>query len=170
MQRFEDFLCDEFIGSKIDFIEYKLKFQNRFKSLRKHLLLANQKTFVQRIDSQLEDKKPWLNSIAQAVTGKTLESFTDADEILLYEKFKSMVLELDSLANISLADIDESNEEIIGVKIDTFFSTINPKLVRIPKSKSAEVSQIQNNLKKRLSGDKTTNLAAVLNLLKELLQ
>jgi len=170
LQRFEDFLCSDFIGKKVDFIEYKLYFQNRFKVLRKHLLLANQKTFVQRIDSQLDDKKPWLNSIAQSITGKTLDSFTDVDEILLYEKFKSMVLELDSLTHISLADIDESKEEIIGVKIDTFFSTINPKIVRIPKNKSAEVKLIQNNLKKRLSDDKTTNLAAILNLLKELLQ
>ncbi len=170
LQRFEDFICEEFIGKKIDFIDYKTEFQNRFKGLRKHLLLANQKTFIQRIDSQLDDRKPWLNSIAQAVTGKTLESFNDSDEMLLYEKFKSMILELDSLTNLSKADIDESKEEIIGVKIDTFFSTINPRLVRIPKNKSAEVSQIQNSLKKKLSGDKTTNLAAVLNLLKELLQ
>ena len=104
---------------KIDFTDYKTEFQNRFKGLRKHLLLANQKTFVQRIDSQIDDRKPWLNSIAQAVTGKTLESFNDTDEMLLYEKFKSMILELDSLTNLSKVDIDESKEEIIGVKIDT---------------------------------------------------
>jgi hypothetical protein len=170
LNRFEDFLCEEFIGQKVDFIDYKNQFQNRFKGLRKHLLLANQKTFVQRIDSQLEDKKAWLNSIAQAVTGKTLESFTDSDEIMLYEKFKSMVLELDSLTNLSQVDIDDSKEEIIGVKIDTFFSSINPKLVRVPKNKTIEINQIQNSLKKKLSGDKTSDLAAVLNLLKELLQ
>ena len=60
------------------------------------MLLSNQKTFVQRLDSPLDDRKAWLNSIAQAVTGKTLEAFTDQDEILLYEKFKAMILELDS--------------------------------------------------------------------------
>jgi hypothetical protein len=30
------------------------------------MLLSNQKTFVQRLDSPLDDKKAWLNSIAQA--------------------------------------------------------------------------------------------------------
>jgi hypothetical protein len=125
---------------------------------------------VQRIDSALDDRKSWLNSIAQAVNGKTLELFTDDDEILLYEKFRAMILELDSLTNISKVDIDDNNEEVIGVKIDTFFSTINPKIVRMPKSKSQEVEHLKSLLKKRLGSDKTANIAAVLNLLKELLQ
>lgn len=170
VQRFEEFICNDFIGKKVDFETYKEQLQSRFKKLKTHLLLANQKTFVQRINSQLDDKKAWLNSIAQAVTGKTLEAFTDEDEIMLYEKFKSTIFELDSLTNLSKGDIDEANEEVIGVKIDTFFSTINPKIVRVPKNKAAEIEQLKIALKKKLSTDKTSNIAAVLNLLKELLQ
>jgi ribosomal protein S15P/S13E len=170
VQRFEEFICNEFIGKTVEFEDYKGQLQSRFKKLKKHLLLANQKTFVQRIDSLLDDKKAWLNSIAQVVTGKTLEAFTDEDEIMLYEKFKAIIFELDSLTNLSKGDIDEVNEEVIGVKIDTFFSTINPKIVRVPKSKAAEIEQLKIALKKKLSTDKTSNIAAVLNLLKELLQ
>lgn len=170
VQRFEEFICNEFIGKTVDFEDYKGQLQGRFKKLKKHLLLANQKTFVQRIDSLLDDKKAWLNSIAQAVTGKTLEAFTDEDEIMLYEKFKSIIFELDSLTNLSKGDIDEANEEVIGVKIDTFFNTINPKIVRVPKNKAGEIEQIKIALRKKLSTDKTSNIAAVLNLLKELLQ
>lgn len=170
VQRFEEFICNDFVGKTVDFETYKEQLQSRFKKLKTHLLLANQKTFVQRINSQLDDKKAWLNSIAQAVTGKTLEAFTDEDEIMLYEKFKSIIFELDSLTNLSKGDIDEANEEVIGVKIDTFFSTINPKIVRVPKNKSAEIEELKIALKKKLSTDKTSNIAAVLNLLKELLQ
>lgn len=170
VQRFEEFICNEFIGQPVDFEDYKGQLQRRFNKLKKHFLLANQKTFIQRIDSLLDDKKAWLNSIAQAVTGKTLEAFTDEDEIMLYEKFKAIIFELDSLTNLSKGDIDEANEEVIGVKIDTFFGTINPKIVRVPKSKVAEIEQLKIALKKKLSTDKTSNIAAVLNLLKELLQ
>lgn len=170
IKRFEEFICGEFVGRAVDFEEYKEHLQKRFKKLKKHLLLANQKTFVQRIDSALDDKKAWLNSIAQAVTGRTLEVFTDEDEILLYEKFKAIILELDSLTNISKADIDEVNEDVIGVKIDSFFSKIDPKVVRIPKSKSGEIEDLKNVLKTQLGKDKTSNIAAVLNLLKELMQ
>lgn len=170
VQRFEDFICNEFVGKKVDFEEYKEYLQKRFVKLKKHLLLTNQKTFVQRIDSALDDKKAWLNSIAQSVAGRTLEMFTDDDEILLYEKFKSMIFELDSLTHISKADFDENSEEVIGVKIDTFFSTINPKIVRVPKKKSEEIEQLKSAMKEKLGSDKTSNIAAVLNLLKELLQ
>jgi hypothetical protein len=170
VKRFEEFICNEFVGKSVDFDEYKEFLQKRFSKLKKHMLLSNQKTFVQRLDSPLDDKKAWLNSIAQAVSGKTLEIFSDEDEILLYERFKSMILELDSLTKISKTDIDESKEEVIGVKIDTFFSKIDPKVVRVPKSKSAEIEQLKNELKNKLGKDNTSNIAAVLNLLKELLQ
>jgi len=170
LKRFEEFICNEFVGKTIDFEDYKEYLQKRFSKLKKHMLLNNQKTFVQRLDSPLDDKKAWLNSIAQAITGKTLEMFSDEDEILLYERFKSMILELDSLTKISKTDIDENQEEVIGVKIDTFFSKIDPKVVRVPKSKSKEIEQLKNELKNKLGKDNTSNIAAVLNLLKELLQ
>ncbi len=170
VKRFEEFICNEFVGKPVEFDNYKEHFQNRFLKLKKHLLLANQKAFIQRIDSAIDDKKAWLNSISQAIIGKTLEMLTDEDEILLYEKFKAMILELDSLTNISKIDIDEKNEDVIGVKIDTFFSAINPKIVRVPKNKSREIEQLKAELKQKLSSDKTSNIAAVLKLLKELLQ
>lgn len=170
LKRFEEFICIEFVGKLVGFEEYKRHLQKRFSKLKKHMLLSNQKTFVQRLDSPLDDKKAWLNSIAQAVIGKTLEVFSDEDEIMLYEKFKAMILELDSLTKISKNDIDDSQEEVIGVKIDSFFSKIDPKVVRFPKSKSNEIEQLKNELKDKLGKDNTSNIAAVLNLLKELLQ
>jgi len=112
VKRFEDFICNEFVGQSSDFEEYKVYLQKRFSKLKKHMLLSNQKTFVQRLDSPLDDRKAWLNSIVQAVTGKTLENFSDEDEILLYEKFKAMILELDSLTKISKSDI-----EIMGIPL-----------------------------------------------------
>ncbi len=170
VKRFENFICSEFVGEKSDFEEYKVNLQKRFSRLKKHMLLSNQKTFVQRLDSPLDDRKAWLNSIAQAVTGKTLEAFSDEDEILLYEKFKAMIIDLDSLTKISITDIDENKEDVIGVKIDSFFSKIAPTVVRIPKHKSDEIEQLKNELKNKLGKDNTYNIAAVLNLLKELLQ
>jgi ribosomal protein S15P/S13E len=170
LNRFEAFICSEFVGNSVDFEEYKASLQKRLSKLKKHLLLSNQKTFIQRLDSHLDDKKAWLNSIAQAITGKTLETFSDEDEILLYEKFKSMILDLDSLTKLSKSDIDESKEDVIGVKIDSFFSKIDPKVVRIPKNKSKQIELLKNELKNKLGKDNTSNIAAVLNLLKELLQ
>jgi len=170
VKRFEDFICFEFIGQTTSFEEYKEHLQKRFSKLKKHMLLSNQKTFVQRLDSPLDDRKAWLNSIAQVLTGKVLESFSDEDEIILYDNLKAMILELDSLTNISKLDIDESQEEVIGVKIDSFSNKIDSILVRVPKNKSYEVEYLKNELKNKLGNDNTSNVAAVLYLLKELLR
>jgi ribosomal protein S15P/S13E len=170
VNRFEDFILNEFVGEKLEFEVYKQTLQKRFKKLRKHMLLSYQRTFMQRIDSTLDDRKAWLNSIAQAVTGRTLEMFSDDDEIILYEKMKSIILEIDSLTKISSSDIDENKEEVIGVKIDSFFSEIDPKIVRIPKNKSEQIDKLKNELIVHLGKDKTANIAAVINLLKDLLK
>lgn len=167
--RFEEFLCNEFVGKPVEFEEYKKHFQNRFSKLKKHMLLTNQKTFIQRIDSQLDDKKAWLSSVSQAITNKTLDVFSDDDEILLYSKFKALILELDSLTNLSDTDINEVEEEVIGIKIDSFLNKIEPKVVRVPKVKTKEIEKLELELKNKLGSDNISNIAALINLLKELL-
>lgn len=170
INRFEEFLLNEIIYENLSFTDYKKRLQERYKKLKKHLLLPFQKTFIQRLDSELDDKKAWLNSIAQSVVSKPFDNFTDDDEYKLYDKFKTLVLELDGLTNLSKSDVNESTEDVIGVKIDSFFNEIEPKVVRIPRKKAVEIERIKNDLKEQLSKDKTLNIAALANLLKDLLQ
>jgi hypothetical protein len=49
-------------------------------------------------------------------------------------------------------------------------SSINPKIVRVSKKKAEEIDKLKMALKRKLSSDRTSNIAAVVNLLKELLQ
>jgi hypothetical protein len=169
INRFESFIFSEIVGEELSFEDYKTVIQNRYKKLRRHLLLPNQKTFIQRIDSQIEDKKAWLNSLAQALLNTTLDKLKDEDEIVLYDKFKSMVLDLDSLTNLSKSDFKEDKEDVFDLQINSFFDGISKKLVRLPKNKKAEVENIQNELKQKLSKNNSLNIAALTNLLKEIL-
>jgi len=89
---------------------------------------------------------------------------------MLYDKFKSLIIELDSLTKLSNLNVDESQEEVIGIKIDSFINKIDPKIVRLTKNKSKEVDKIKGKLLNNLGSDKTANLAAVVNLLKDLLK
>jgi hypothetical protein len=170
IQRFEDFILEEFIGEKLEFEKYKLKLQGRFTKLKKHLCLPHQKTFILRLDSELDDKKAWLSSIAQAVIGKPLETIKDEEEILLYDKFKILIHELDSLTNISQADLDEEHEDMLGIEMSSFVDGIQKRLVRWPKTKKKEVSRIEDLIKAKLSKDKSLNIVALANVLKNLLQ
>lgn len=170
VNRFESFLQDKYFDKPIVFEDYKAKFQNRYKNLRRHLLLNSQKSFVQRVDSQIEDKKAWLSSLAQSLTGKSLEKFKDEDELLLYDKFTDMILGLDSLNRISKTTFDEEKEIALDVQINSFDGGITSKVIRLPKVKFKDVEKLEEKIKVLLSKDKSIDLAAVTAVLKSLLE
>ena len=170
INRVEFFIQNDIVGESVPFEEYKESLQDRYKKLRRHLLLPNQRIFVQRLDSQIDDKKAWLNSLAQALINTTLDKMKDEEELVLYDKFKSMILDLDSLTNLSKSDFKEDKEDIFDLQINSFVDGISKKLVRLPKNKKQEVNNIQEAIKKDLSKDKTLNIAALTNLLKEMLK
>ena len=169
VNRFESFLQDKYFDKPTVFEEYKIKFQKRYTNLHRHLLLNSQKSFVQRIDSQIEDKKAWLSSLAQSLTGKSLEKFKDEDELLLYDKFTNMILDLDSLNRISKSKFDEKKEVALDVQINSFEGGMTNKVIRLPKGKSKEVENLEAKIKEILSKDKSVDLAAITTVLKDLL-
>lgn len=169
VDRFEEFIQDQIVYEKIEFDLYKEGMQKRFRVVKSHLMLPYQKTFVQRIESALEDRRAWLSSISQAVVNKPLENLSDEDENLLYDRFKSWVMELDSLTTMTKSLVDSDKEELLGLQFDSFVEGIKKSIIRLPKSKSIEIEQIKESLKSELSDDKSLNIAALTSLLKEIL-
>jgi len=170
INRVEDFILSDIIGEKLVFEDYKKNLQNRYKKLRRHLLLPHQRVFIQRLDSEIDDKKAWINSLVQALINKTLDKINDAQEIVIYDKFKEMIVELDSLTNLSKSDFKEDKEDVFDLQINSFFDGISKKMVRLPKNKKAQIDAIQENMKKQLSADSTLNIAALTNLLNEIIK
>jgi hypothetical protein len=168
--RFEAFIQEKFFSGTPDFEKYQQQFQLRYKNLHRHMLLNDQKSFVQRIDSQIDDKNAWLGSLAQSLTGRTLDKFRDEDEIKLYDRFEAMIVTLDSLTNLSQANFDDENEFVFDIRINSFGEAMNNKIVRLPKTKSSQVSELEKKVANLLSGDKNINLAAVSAVLKDLLK
>ncbi|VXC56518.1 MULTISPECIES: hypothetical protein [Bacteroidota] len=169
VNRFETFLQDKYFDKPLVFEDYKKEFQKRYKNLHRHLLLNSQKSFVQRVDSQIEDKKAWLSSLAQSLIGRTLEKFKDEDELMLYDKFSEMILNLDSLNRISKSKFDEDKEIALDVQINSFGEEMANKVIRLPKSKSKQVEKLEEKIKELLSKDKSIDLAAITAVLKDLL-
>ena len=170
LDRIELFIQLDIVGEEIPFEEYKPQLQNRFNKLRRHLLQPAQKVFVQRLDSHIEDRNAWINSLVQALINKTLEKIGDEDEVLIADKFKSMILELDSLTSLSKTDFKEEEEDIFDLQINSFLDGMSKKTVRLPNNKKEQVSVLQSKLKKNLLKDPSLNIAALTNLLKELLK
>ncbi|MFH7018631.1 hypothetical protein [Flavobacterium sp. FlaQc-47] len=170
INRVEDFILIDIIGEKLAFEDYKKNLQSRYKKLRRHLLLPHQRVFIQRLDSEIDDKKAWINSLVQALISKTLDKINDAQEIVIYDKFKEMIVDLDSLTNLSKSDFKEDKEDVFDLQINSFFDGISKKMVRLPKNKKAQIDVIQENMKKQLSTDSTLNIAALTNLLNEIIK
>jgi hypothetical protein len=93
----------------------------------------------------------------------------DEDEVLIYDRMKAMILELDSLTNISQSEFSEDFEDVVSVEINSFSGGLNKKLVRLPKTKRQEIFAIENTMRETLSSDNAINIAALSNLLNELL-
>ena len=66
IERIELFINHEVLYDSLNFEGYKNSLQSRYKTLKKHLLMDNQRTFVLRLDSKMEDKTTWLSSLANA--------------------------------------------------------------------------------------------------------
>lgn len=169
IERFEEFIISEFIGNQCSFEEYKETLQNRFKKLKKHLCLPHQKTFILRLDSKIDDKTAWLNSLSQAVIGKSLDVLKDEEEVLLYDKFKSMIHELDNLTALVKGDFDSSKENILGIEMSSFVDGIQRRLVRVPKTKLEEIGKVEKTITSKLSKDNSIDIVALTNVLKKLL-
>ena len=169
VDRFEEFIQEQIVFEKIEFDLYKIKLQKRFRIVKQHLMLPYQKTFVQRIDSPIKDRRAWLSSICQSVVNKPLENLLDEDEKLLYDRFKLWSQELDSLTTMSKSIVDPEKEELLGLQFDSFIDGIKKSIIRLPKSQSAEIDKIKKTVESVLSDNKSLNIAALTKLLKEIL-
>lgn len=165
INRIESFIQSEFIGEEIPFIEYKEILKQRFKKLRKHLLLPKQKVFYQRLMSELDVRNAWISSICQVLIGKSLDTISDVEEKILYENFRDMINELDNLCNLAKSDVNPDTEEVFKLEITSFIKGLQKYTIRYPKEKTKEIKELEGDIKSRLSNDKNANIALLLNLL-----
>lgn len=171
VNRIEEFIKTDIIGEDLAFEEYKVILKKRYKKLKRHLLLSDQKVFMQRLDADIDDKILWINSLVFPFINCSLENITDDNqEMVLYDKFKSMILDLDSLTQLSKEDFNEEKEDVYSLQINSFLEGINKKTVRLPKAKKKEISKIQSDISSFLSGDNSLDLAALAGLLQEILK
>ena len=167
--RFENYITKEILGTEGHFPKYKDQLINRYQYLKLHLLATNHKTFYSRITSPLEDKTAWLNSISQACIGKPLNSLSDEDEKVLFEKFADLIYELDNLSELSKASLQDSEEDLVKFEMTSFVDGLNKSMLRIPKTRKREIELKQKEIKSILGNDKKINIAVLAYLIKEYL-
>lgn len=72
------------------------------------------------------------------------------------------------MCKISKAHVDGSKEDLIKFEITTFVKGLQKRLIRIPKTKSDEVTGMKVEIEKLLSkSDKIQNIALLIKLLQD---
>jgi hypothetical protein len=150
-----------------EFPLYRDVISQRFAELRTHLLLPRQKALYARLTSAIDDREAWLNSVAQAVLKKPMQSMRDEDELILYDKFRAAIQELDNLCELAQTEDDESSSAV-RVEITTTASGSRSHVQRkLSKRREDEAETLYMRLSKQLDIDPAIRMSVLLRLLQE---
>lgn len=168
--RFEQFIIKDFRLNSNNFPDYKIEIQKRYKSIKKNILLPHHAKILSRINSLLDDKNAWLNLIALSMIGKSLEKLKDNEEEILYNRVNRIRLELDNFTEFSKLNIDDKKENVIKIEITSLSEGRSERILRIPKSNSKQVKELEGSIQNVLTKDKNTNLETLLKILTDQLK
>ena len=167
LNRFEKYLTQEVLGLECSFPKYKTILQKRFSTLKEHQFLPSQKTFMLRVNSDLDDRDSWLISICFALLGKSLNSITDKEEIILKDKLSSLVKELDNFCEINNVIFDEEKEEVYKIDFTSQVNGLQKHLVRVSKNQNDKIEKSVLDIENKLSKDKQLRIAVLTKLLRK---
>lgn len=157
------------IHSTLGYLDLQKGIQGRFASLESSLLSRKQRSFYQRLVSDLESS-PWLSAMCQALLGKGLKKLSDEEEAILYRTFTLQIEELDNLYDISKANKTNSDsEDIILVDIQGKGKERTRRVLQLSSLQKSQVKSEKDAILAALGNDKTISAAVLAEVLKELL-
>lgn len=156
---------------KSSFEKYKSKINNRYKSLKVHLLNSHQEIFFNRLNSKLPDRNAWINSVVQSLLNKRLNEMSDDEELIVINRLEESFRELDNLLEISQIDFDEDTEEAIKIEITSSEAEVFQKNIILSKEQKKGAKALETKFRKVLGGTKDAQVsqAILIKLLKEII-
>jgi hypothetical protein len=170
IQRVETKLLSLFDLGGIPFPDYKMKIISKYSTIKKHLLLPRQKAFYIRLQSELNERMSWLNSIMFPLIDKNLDQISDFEEELIFDKLQDVFSELDNLCEFSNLNMDLGKEQAFKYEITPVSGYKEKGMVRITNKKIVESKDFEKDLRDLMTKDKIINQYVLLKLLKEQLK
>lgn len=167
LNRIDNRLLEIVSLENIEFPIYKEKLLTRYSSIKRYLMLPHQKTFHQRMISQLDDRTSWLSSVVNSLIGKNLENISDDEEEIIAEKLENIFREFDNLTDFANLEVNEAKEDAIRFEITPLNDTPIKTIIRVPKQKLKESASLEEDIRKKLTKDKSVNQLVLLKLFKE---
>ena len=168
VDRIESSLLDNFGLTGIPFPDYKDDICKRYTGLLAHMLTPKLKTLHMRLNSPLEERTAWLESIVQALLGKNIRNMRDEDEFIVYTKLQDAIQTLDNLCELDELQVDLAKEiPAVSVQITSSNQGSKKAINRLSRNKEEDVRLLMEKMRRQLSDDSAINFAALTNLLQE---
>jgi hypothetical protein len=169
INRLEGFLQKEIGAEGLPFLTYREMLQKRYTNLQTHLLLPQQRVLHNRINSQLDDRRAYIASLAQCLLNRNLEAAQDTDERIFYTRLSAALRELDNLTQLTTDEINTEKEQVFKIEITTFGTPMSSDILRINTDEDKATQKTLDKMKKLLGDDKKQNAALLFKLLQETL-
>jgi hypothetical protein len=169
IDRFEEHLLREWGYTSLQFPDYRTKLKERYRSLKKNLLLRHQKPFYARLLVEHTDRKEWIGSLVHVVLNKKVTQMKDEEEEVVLDRLSNIIRELDNLCNMAKSGVDPDKEEVLKLEVTSLTDGTQKQLVRVPKQKMDDLVNLEKDIENILlkSKDKTGNIFILTKLLQK---
>jgi hypothetical protein len=166
INRIEDNVIDILGLQSEAFNEYKKEIDNRFKTIKQHLLTAKQRNFLNRIIFPQTEKTAWYESICYVVLDKPLASIKDNEVALLIDTIRHLFNTLTKFVEISTVAKENSHAEIYKFELVSTQGSLNPQSFLLPENQKDRTIALEENINKILSGDDNLDVCTLLRIIK----
>ena len=157
------------LSEDLKFDEYIEIIRNRYDNIQEFKLIDRQKKLLNRLQSPLDDRDKWLNSIGLSVLDKPLSKLKDEEEDMLFNRIQTRIQELDALVDLSKEKIDQEKEEAFKLRLYPLSRNPIDENIKVKKSFMLEQADNLKHIKKSLTGNKKKDLAILSKLIEDIL-
>ncbi len=159
------FISDNLFKKAFNFEELKSNIQKRYETLNYKILNSKLRTVFDRLNSKLENKEAWVDTLCSTIMDKSLQHLKDEEESILYNKLELALKDLDNCFEMDTINFEPHLEKIFRYEISIPQTPTTVEVIRYPLSKLSEIHKLERDLLKLLTKDRTINKAALINLL-----
>lgn len=163
--RIEDRIVTEY-GLPKTLVEYKPVLEERYSGVKRHLLTAKAKMFLDRMLAPAENAREFIEKISATVLDRRLEQMKDREEEYLSDTIMALFHELDRYQTMSDICGDDSGDRLFSVALTSNSGVSEAgKAYRLPKGQMDRAAEVGDRIESLLTGDPNLDMCILLDII-----
>ncbi len=149
-----------------EFESYKSELEKRYSAVKKELLTAKNRIFLERVMAPSSTKREFWEKVTNAIIDKRLEQLKDKEEPRLMDNLLFMFRELDRYVDISQLNDFKTNDEAYSFEMaSTTGDSHKQQTYRLSSGQMSQADEIEKQISSKLTGDDNLDVCILLRLL-----